>query len=73
MAGQSSCRALCDIRVMSDPESMITMVLLESVAFMVAGTYVARDPKNEQPGGHDISRFSSTSSCPFANFCKLEY
>ena len=51
----------CEIRVMLDPESIITLVRFLSRKLMVAGTWAAWEPRKEYPGGCTWCFFNSTS------------
>ena len=51
----------CKIRVMLDPESIITLVRFWLRKLMVARTWAAWEPRKEHPGGHTWCFFNCTS------------
>ena len=63
----------CKIRVMSDPESIITLVRFLSRKLTVAGTWVAWEPRKEHPGGRAWCFFNSTSGLELVELLEIEW
>lgn len=59
-AGLSSLSSLWEIRVISDPESIMTVDAVPVTELTVTGTWVVRNPRKEHPGGCAISLFNSS-------------
>ena len=63
----------CKIRVMSDPELIITLVRFLSRKLMVAWTWAAWEPRKEHPGGHAWCFFTSTSGLEPGELFEIEW
>ena len=63
----------CKIRVMSDPESIITLVRFLLGKLMVAGTWGAGEPRKEHPGGRAWCFFNSTSGLEPGELLETEW
>ena len=63
----------CEIRVMSDPESIITLVRFLSRKLTVAGTWAAWEPRKEHPGGRAWCFLNSTSGLDPEELLEIEW
>ena len=63
----------CKIRVMPDPESIITLVRFLLRKLMVAGTWAAWEPRKEHPGGCAWCFLNSTSGLEPGELLEIEW
>ena len=63
----------CEMRVMLDPESIITLVRFLSRKSTVAGTWAAWEPRKEHPGGRAWCFLNSTSGLDPEELLEIEW
>ena len=63
----------CKIRVMSDPESIMTLVRFLSRKLTVAGTWAAEEPRKEHPRGRAWYFLDSTSGLDLGELLEIEW
>ena len=63
----------CEIRVMSDPALIITLVRFLLRKLMVARTWAAWEPRKEHPWGHSWCFLISTSGLEPGDLSKIEW
>ena len=63
----------CEMRVMSDPESIITLITFLLRKLTVAGTWVAWEPRKEHPRGRAWCFLNSTSGLEPGELLEIEW